>query len=173
MTCSVECGGKYRSAKKAVTMSCAHCKKLFSFAPSKRRSLDNAHCSVSCSAKANKAKTTANKHKNTGGWKIGVDGYVVKYMDGKKVFQHRVVMEDVIGRKLMPYENVHHINGIKHDNRAENLELWVISQPKGQRVKDQLDAAKKLLEQHGYVVHNHVQGVSEGILFGAWPQFLN
>lgn len=91
-----------------------------------------------------------------GGKRKKDDGYIIlsgyqshpnSYKNGT-ILEHTLVMSESLGRPLLTHENVHHKNGVRDDNRPENLELWSKSQPAGQRVDDKVAWAIELLQTY-------------------------
>jgi len=88
--------------------ACQMCGKLFYISPSRQHT--KKYCSQICYGIAQRVEPPYRPCK-----KITVNG--------RRVPKHRHVMEQALGRKLLPSEHVHHKNRNTHDNRRVNLEL--------------------------------------------------
>ena len=143
--CSKNCMYQGKTNASLVTKLCKHCGKAFSSQPYRNV--------VMCSAECVKASRSVRRAKDSVGWYIQAkSGYVVRSFQGRTQLQHRYIMEQHLGRPLEPFENIHHVNGVKDDNRIENLEIWITKQPQGQRTEDLISWAIAILNKHGYSV---------------------
>ncbi len=109
---------------------CVICKDSFSkpYTCDKKQWARRTTCSRACRAKYVGLNATGPLSKCYKGGTISSQGYKVFHRDGKRILEHRDVMEKYIGRKLNKGEQVHHRNGNKLDNRIVNLMLLTSSE---------------------------------------------
>jgi len=139
--CSRECA--YKNNQVRVDLVCAQCGKEFEKRKSDAKKAKIHFCCKACDVQwrsenlrgerssafgkkqsiehMEKRIKRGKKHYN---WKDGraiLNGYVYIIFDGRRIFEHIVVVEKALGRKLKRGEVVHHVNGNKTDNRNKNL----------------------------------------------------
>jgi hypothetical protein len=71
------------------------------------------------------------KIRERGTGNITAEGYRRLRIGTRNILEHRLVMEQMLGRELARNETVHHKNGDRLDNRPENLEVWIGNHPRG------------------------------------------
>lgn len=106
-----------RNLRERVATICSVCGKVFGRVPSRIERNDANYCSMTCRNEGYRKERRFDNH-----------GYVVVFHEGRRVKEHRLVMERVLGRPLLASEVVHHRNRDITDNRPENLSVMTRSE---------------------------------------------
>lgn len=196
--CSQSCKGSYQKPVLRIPVACTQCGRLTSKRPSQLKANKNTFCSnachyayrhsflrpvscTQCGKVMNRIPYRINKCKKyfcsnacrcahrTGS--ISRDGYRVIGVNNKVVQEHRFLMEQHLGRKLLPGEVVHHINGDKLDNALSNLVVMEVSAHRREHMPLTWDfeAAKQMRAQGmSFSKIGKVLGVYYGLIWSAF-----
>jgi hypothetical protein len=119
-------GGASNLGGSMVDRKCIICGIGFKTWPSRLKLANRGkYCSRKCFMVGQSKNYTMEKNPNWKGGRKSMNGYIqIRTSKNVYEFEHRIIMEEKIGRKLSSNEYVHHINGIKTDNRITNLLLY-------------------------------------------------
>jgi hypothetical protein len=135
--CSRKCWQEVRHERRQlVDCVCAECGRPFQVVPGWIAGGAGKHCSRKCALAAQSKKFSGSGHPLwKGGRTVNRQGYIrvwipddhpfisMKPANQAGLLEHRLVMAEHLGRPLAKNETVHHINGVRDDNRIENLQL--------------------------------------------------
>jgi hypothetical protein len=152
--------GEERVAR--VTRNCTVCDKEMRLSPDQARQ-DQQTCSTACAGIARRRKPGERYVDERTGYVI------ITAPDGRPIQEHRYVMEQVIGRPLVPSETVHHKTGGfegRSNNEPSNLELWTRRHPAGHRVEDVVAYCQEMLAVYGDIAERNRYTTHQGAVLG-------
>lgn len=111
--------------------------------------------SCGCFKKEQRIEYSRDKHPNWKGGRHLRGGYVAilarnhpNARPSGYILEHVYVMSNYLGRALKKGETVHHKNGVRTDNRIENLELWSHNHSPGQRISEKIEWCVNFLKEY-------------------------